>query len=112
MNTVHKDSTTSNTIGIVGRFQASLAVSELMRRVQFVDESAIQIVVEMDREVVTLHDIFAPDQSVQLHGMEAGNFLRISWKLAKKSGLNYRDAQKATAFDYRKLMGGAKHVRT
>lgn len=111
MNTAQTGSTTGKTIGIVGRFQASLAVSELMRKAQFVDESAIQIVVEMEREAVTLHDIFAPDKSVHLLGLEADNFLRSSWKLANKSGLSYRDAQKATAYDYRDLMAGTKHVR-
>ncbi|WP_372997452.1 hypothetical protein [Marinobacter sp.] len=102
---------TSRTIGIVGRFHQSLAIAELLRKVQHIDESAIQIVVEPEHKVVTLHDIFDPQASVHLHGMEADNFLTSTRKLAQKSGLNYRDAQKAAAYDYRQLMANAAEVK-
>jgi hypothetical protein len=95
---------TSRTIGIVGRFQQSAVIAEMLRKVQHIDESAIQIVVEPKHKVVTLHDIFDPQASVHLHGMEADNFLASSRKLAQKVGLSYRDAQKAAAYDYRQLM--------
>jgi len=102
---------TSRTIGIVGRFHQSLAIAELLRKVQHIDESAIQIVVEPEHKVVTLHDIFEPQASVHLHGMEAENFLASSRKLAQKSGLSYRDAQKAAAYDYRQLMTTAAEIK-
>jgi len=94
------------TVGTVGGFQQSLAIADLMRKAQYIDESAIQVVIEPEYHAVTLHDVFNSEHSVHLHGMEADNFVTASRKLADKVGLSYRDAEKVAAFDYRQLMAG------
>jgi hypothetical protein len=75
-------------------------IAQWLSKAQYVDESAVQVVVELCPPVVTINHLFEPQRNTTLHDAEARRFMDNAQTVAERAGFLIGDGNKVVAYDY------------